>query len=137
MKNPGYVFLMMLILVIPLSGQVQYTSAYRSGEGRSERATQSVILVNPVFVQPSIFFSSEQIDTRTHRKWWRSTDRILPRPYQPGELPANILRKDEAKIEEIKRKRVVSLLITKPELHTLESRFTMVRTPARLLDESN
>lgn len=134
MKNSGYVFLMMLILGIPLSGQVQYTSAYRSGEGRTERAVQSAILVNPVFVQPSVFFSGEQIDTRTNRKWWRNTERMLPKPYQPGELPANILQKDQAKIEAIKRKRVVTLLISQPELYALESSFSKDKTPAKLLD---
>lgn len=134
MKNSGYVFLMMLMLGIPLNGQVQYTSAYRSGEGRVERAAQSPILVNPVFVQPSIFFSGEQIDTRTNRKWWRNTERMLPKPYQLGKLPANILQKDQAKIEEIKRKQFVSLLMLNPELYALESSFAAERTPAKLLD---
>ncbi len=134
MKNSGYVFLMLLILGIPLNGQVQYTSAYRSGEGRAERAVQSPILVNPVFVQPSVFFSGKRIDTRTKRKWWRNTERMLPKPYLPGALPANILEKDQAKIEEIKRKRFVSLLILQPELYALESSFSTEKTPASLLD---
>ncbi len=134
MKNSGYVFIMMLILGIPLSGQVQYTSAYRSGEGRGERATESAILVNPVFVQPSVFFSGQKIDTRINRKWWRSTDRMLPRPYNPEQLPAEILRKDQKKIDEIKRNNNESASIDDPALRILELSFSTPKSPSKLLN---
>lgn len=125
---------MMLILSIPLNAQVQYTSAYRSGEGRIERASQAAILVNPVFVQPSVFFSAKTVDIRANRKWWRTTERVLPSPYNPVELPKSILRKDQLKIDEIKRKRNMSLLIDNPELHALGITFAATDLPVKLLE---
>lgn len=136
MKNSGYryAFMMMLILGIPLNGQVQYTSAYRSGEGRVERTNQAAILVNPVFVQPSVFFSAKKIDIRTNRKWWRNTDRMLPKPYNPALLPANILRKDQVMIEKIKRDKYAAQFIQNPELSAFAFSFSTEKAPAKLLD---
>lgn len=125
---------MMLILGIPLSGQVQYTSAYRSGEGRVERSSQATILVNPVFVQPSVFFSPQGVDTRTNRKWWRNTERMLPKPYNPEQLPSSILQKDQQTIDNIKRKKYVSNFPEQPALDALEISFTTARVAPKLLD---
>lgn len=134
MKSSGYVLMMMLILSIPLSGQIQYASALRSGEGRANRTAQSAILVNPVFVQPGVFFSSNKIETQTNRKWWRNAERALPQPYTPGQVPANILEMDKFKIENFQRQQYVQQLIMNPELHAQKVSFAMVTTPARLLD---
>lgn len=134
MKSSGYVFMMMMILSIPLSGQIQYASALRSGEGRANRVEQSAILINPVFVQPGVFFSGSKIETQTSRKWWRNSVRALPQPYTPGQVPANILEMDKLKIENFQRQQYVQQLIMNPELHAQKVSFALVSTPARLLD---
>lgn len=126
--------MMMLILSIPLSGQIQYASALRSGEGVANRAAQSAILVNPVFVQPGVFFSSQKVETQTNRKWWRNAEQALPQPYTPGQVPANILEMDKLKIERFQRQQYVQQLIMNPELHAQKVSFAMVTAPARLLD---
>lgn len=134
MKHSGYVFIMMLIVGIPLSGQVQYTSAYRSGEGRVERSSQATILVNPVFVQPSVFFSPKGVDTRIKRKWWRNTERMLPKPYNPEQLPASILQKDQLTIDNIKRKKYVSKFPQKPALDAIAVSFSATKISPIVLD---
>lgn len=43
------------------------------GEGINPRTEKATFWINPMGLQPSVFLSPTDIDTRTDRKWWRST----------------------------------------------------------------
>lgn len=61
-----------MTLSIQTFAQLQYVSVPRSGEGRFARSSKAVFWVNPIFLKPSVFFSSEGMNLRADRKWWRT-----------------------------------------------------------------
>lgn len=45
----------------------------RDGEGLKNKSNKAVFWINPIGLQPSIFFNKEGIDTHRNRKWWRNS----------------------------------------------------------------
>lgn len=81
MYKLSYIFITMLIFTAALSGQTQYTSVPRTGEGRFDRSENTTFWANPIFFKPAVFFSSSDMNVRANRKWWRNEKRLLPEPY--------------------------------------------------------
>lgn len=98
MKMLSYIFLLISATAFSLTAQSQYTSVPRSGEGRFDRADNTAFWVNPIFLKPSVFFSSTETSQRANRKWWRNDKNRLPKPYTAHRyLSEDIaLKEDEA-----------------------------------------
>lgn len=70
MKN-----LMMVLAGILLSTAVQSQVVHclpRDGEGRENKSHTAVFWINPIGLQPSVFFNKAGIDPQRNRKWWRN-----------------------------------------------------------------
>ena len=65
--------LLYLILSLALTPvlSAQATPLLRDGEARSDRSEVSTLWVNPVLLQPSVFFDKQEVQQRGDRKWWR------------------------------------------------------------------
>ena len=88
MKSLGYIFIALFFITASLSGQTQYTSVPRTGDGRFNRSDNTVFWANPIFFKPAVFFSSSEMNVRANRKWWQDDEPLLPKPYViDGYLP--------------------------------------------------
>lgn len=70
MKN-----LMMVLAGILLSTAVQSQIVHclpRDGEGLKNKSNTAVFWINPIGLQPSVFFNKAGIDPQRNRKWWRN-----------------------------------------------------------------
>lgn len=138
MKRTGYIFIMMFICVFPLIGQMQYTSVPRSGEGRFDRTDKAAFWMNPIFLKPSVFFSSSEISLRTNRKWWRKESRILPQPYTAhGYLPEDFSPIDPRLVENRQGQSTLEKLHLNPDLQLLKERFRRGNTNIHLINGTN
>lgn len=45
----------------------------RDGEGLKNKSNTAVFWINPIGLQPSVFFNKAGIDPQRNRKWWRNT----------------------------------------------------------------
>lgn len=81
MQKFGYIFGILFLATTILSGQSQYYSVPRSGEGRIDRSENTIFWANPIFFKPSVFFSTEEVNIRANRKWWRMEGQELPKPF--------------------------------------------------------
>ena len=98
MKITACILFTALVFSISLQGQSQYTSVPRAGEGRFDRSNRTVFWANPIFFKPAVFFSASEVNVRANRKWWRNSQRILPKPFvADGYLPENFELKDGLK----------------------------------------
>lgn len=70
MKN-----LMIVLVGILLSTTLQSQIVQclpRDGEGRKNKSNTAVFWINPIGLQPSVFFNKAGIDPQRNRKWWRN-----------------------------------------------------------------
>ena len=70
MKN-----LMIVLVGILLSTTVQSQVVHclpRDGEGLKNKSNTAVFWINPIGLQPSVFFNKAGIDPQRNRKWWRN-----------------------------------------------------------------
>jgi hypothetical protein len=70
MKN-----LMIVLIGILLSTTAQSQVAQglpRDGEGLKNKSNSAVFWINPIGLQPSVFFNKAGIDPQRNRKWWRN-----------------------------------------------------------------
>jgi hypothetical protein len=44
----------------------------RDGEGLKNKSNTAVFWINPIGLQPSVFFNKAGIDPQRNRKWWRN-----------------------------------------------------------------
>gem|GEM_PF-3568370 len=71
MKRGWFLLSVLLLPFLPLLSQ-PLAVVPRAGEGRSPRSSEAALWVNPVFVQPSVFFSERELKLRWRRAWWRA-----------------------------------------------------------------
>lgn len=102
MNKLSYIFITMLIFTAALSGQTQYTSVPRTGEGRFDRSEHTTFWANPIFFKPAVFFSSSDMNVRANRKWWRNEKRLLPEPYiYHGYFPGDSTLKSQLNVVDL------------------------------------
>lgn len=110
---------MLLVVLFPFLSILSQPLAVvpRAGEGRNPRSSEAALWVNPVFVQPSVFFSDREFDLRWRRAWWRAEIRaVQPVDWESVEIASDVTHLPSTQPDSLQR-----LPFLFPRLHPIRS----------------